>query len=108
MFENTTTGTCAADREDFSSNNGFDIGLILETRQRTGPSNGTTKPKESQQDANSKILEKKIEHLYLVETHLCRSSGIYRQLPLRWTRSGPAPTVRLIEVSTLEGDELND
>ena len=32
----------------------------------------------------------------------------YSELPLRRTRSGPAPTVRLREVSTLEGDEVND
>ena len=32
----------------------------------------------------------------------------YNQLPLRRTCSGPAPTVRLKEVSTLEGDEVND
>ena len=31
---------------------------------------------------------------------------VYSQLPLRWTRSGPAPTVRLREVSALEGDEV--
>ena len=30
------------------------------------------------------------------------------QLPLRRTRWGPAPTVRLREVSALEGDEVND
>ena len=32
----------------------------------------------------------------------------HSQLPLRRTRSGPAPTVRLREVSTLEGHEVND
>ena len=32
----------------------------------------------------------------------------YNQLPLRWTCSGPAPTVCLREVSALEGDEVND
>ena len=32
----------------------------------------------------------------------------YRQLPLRRTHSGPAPTVRLKEVSALVGDEVND
>ena len=32
----------------------------------------------------------------------------YSQLPLRRTRSGPAPTVHLREVSALEGDEVND
>ena len=30
------------------------------------------------------------------------------QLPLRRTPSEPSPTVRLIEVSALEGDEAND
>ena len=33
---------------------------------------------------------------------------VYSQLHLRQTRSGPAPTVRLREVSALEGDEVND
>ena len=32
----------------------------------------------------------------------------YSQLRLRRTRSGPAPTVRLREVSALEGDEVNN
>ena len=32
----------------------------------------------------------------------------HSQLPLRRTRSGPALTVHLREVSTLEGDEVND
>ena len=32
----------------------------------------------------------------------------YSQLPLRQTRSRPAPTVHLREVSTLEGDEVNN
>ena len=32
----------------------------------------------------------------------------YSQLPLRRTRSGPAPTVHLREVSALKGDEVND
>ena len=34
--------------------------------------------------------------------------GTYNKLSLRRTRSGPAPTVRLREVSALEGDEVND
>lgn len=34
--------------------------------------------------------------------------GKYSLLLLRWTCSGQAPTVHLSEVSTLEGDEVND
>ena len=32
---------------------------------------------------------------------------LYSQLPLRQTRSGPAPTVHLGEASAFEGDEVN-
>ena len=54
----------------------------------------------------------KMLHLLVVSslTLLCYCAWswklVYSQLPLRWTRSGPAPTVRLREVSTLEGDEV--
>ena len=37
-----------------------------------------------------------------------RGTWHYSQLPLRRTRSGPAPTVCLREVSALGGDEVND
>ena len=43
----------------------------------------------------------------LKKCEMCRPQ-MYSQLPLRWTRSGPALTVRLREVSTLEVDEVND
>ena len=39
---------------------------------------------------------------------VCLSVGVYSQVPLRWTHLGPALTVRLREVSALEGDQVND
>ena len=51
---------------------------------------------------------------FIVAHHLigvrspCKYITNNSQLPLRWTHSGPALTVRLREVSTLEGDEVND
>ena len=74
------------------------------------------------------LWKKKKEHKFVLEAHksISRSEYVqntnmeeglsresawscsYSQLPLGRTRSGPAPTVRLREVSASEGDEVND
>ena len=52
----------------------------------------------------NRIMTQTLQHQRLQ----LQSQYSYSQLPLRWTHSGPAPTVRLREVSALEGDEVND
>ena len=44
----------------------------------------------------------------LYELYILQILSVYSHLPLRRTRSGQALTVRLREVSVLEGDKVND